>query len=139
MTDHGYLDRDAAACAADRGLKLVSDHPRLLLIDLDTPEQSDRYFGAWSSGMFSAEIWKTYTTVSQHGRTHVYCLLYQELDVGVRIAMQTLMGSDPKRTELDLLRLARSIDAASNVLFETEHYHRGVLQWLAGNGILVPE
>ncbi len=125
-----YLDRDAEECASKAGLILVKDQDWLLLCDLDTPEQEDQFYRATESD-FAHVVEGLKVTRSKSGKKHAYVRLFERQPLGVRLALQAQLGSDPVRGKLDLLRILNELDTEKNCLFETAEEHEKLSKFLA--------
>lgn len=124
------LSKPVEEDAAERGLQVVPSDDWHLQLDIDRPyklldikddklaEVERLFYG--ESGMFSGE---SLITTSQHGNHHRYLRLSKPLPLPVRIALQALMGSDPVREMLSLLRAygcTEDLRTPQLVLFETD-------------------
>ncbi len=67
-------------------------------------------------------------TTSQHGNKHVYIRLSRSVSDFERLILQSVLGSDPVKETLTLLRLLQGGDGAV-CLFETELAARLVREW----------
>lgn len=140
MEERVSKDNDVFEEAMNRGgLKVFVADNHHLQLDLDkpkTPKEVVHQEGEiWQ---ILAEMWELteiHDTESQHGGVHRYIKLPDGLSEPVRIALQVILGSDPKRELLSLLRHVRAELGMSPgrphvVLFETAAEAQGVEQFL---------
>lgn len=90
--------------ARDEGFAIMYGDDLTLLLDLDTEAQLEQFkqmevivmeiFGK------SKEEWK-----SKSGNTHVLIRLNNPLSLELRIALQTVLGSDPKRSLCEIIQV----------------------------------
>lgn len=81
--------------------------------DLDTPEQLDIFNTRYE---FMRDILDEYTftvefLTSRNGNTHAVVTVFPAITDEVRLMMQSMLGSDPKREILGLMRYLRHGDA----------------------------
>jgi hypothetical protein len=93
--------------------------PDELQIDLDTPEQEEQYRRMLPHVEDVYDITDVVETPSKSGNKHVRIYTAYPLSVEERIALQTILGSDPKK-ELCSLRRWLSGDPIPILLFERE-------------------
>jgi len=88
-----------------------------LQLDLDTPEQEDQYRRMLPHVEDVYDIEEVIETPSKSGHTHVRLFTAYPLSVEERVALQAILGSDPKK-ELCSLRRWLSGDELPILLFE---------------------
>lgn len=124
---------DIEQLAADRGLKLILPMADELLVDIDSPI-SNSYVDRVRDALINNDLQfiSVLETLSKGGRTHKYIKLDRCLEPTARIALQTMLGSDPVREVLSLLRiLLGSEPEAVTAFFETQDQYFKVLAWRA--------
>lgn len=84
------------------------------------------------------DITSRVVTRSVSGNMHVWLRLSRPMDAASRIALQALMGSDPVREALSLLRL-QAMSEAPIALFETYGGANMVESWRAANAEIKAE
>lgn len=87
----------------DTGEKVVYSTPRLLTIDIDSPDAMEEYKSRMRT--IDDHIWfmREFSIPSPSGRGfHCYLLLDRYYTIPERLAMQALLGSDPMRETLSL-------------------------------------
>lgn len=108
-----------------RKMNLVPDiaEENELQLDLDTPEQEEQYRRMRPHVEDVYDIEDVIETPSKSGRTHVRIYTAYPLSVEERIALQAILGSDPKK-ELCSLRRWLQGDQIPILLFEKpETFH----------------
>lgn len=131
--------RKAIEEAERRGLKVVEADDLTLQLDLDRPfatkspvSQQELDVADIFREHFADEedgVVKRLYTASQNGNEHRYLRLRKPLSVEARIALQAILGSDPKREILSLLRVVRGV-APAIVLFEMPEVEATVKEFL---------
>ena len=97
--------------AESKGFEVIHGTPTTLLLDLDTPGQRLRFeemyalFLEFYEPDGDPEQWK-----SKGGNTHVVLRLKNPLPVEHRIALETILGSDPKRSLFALERVRAGVE-----------------------------
>ncbi len=113
--------RDPIAYGQAQGLEVHLPAPTELLLDLDIPaaEQQCAWMIRYLQVHVSAEITVRYTT-SKSGNRHAYVTLkgFPDLTPMARIALQAVLGSDPKRELLSILHVLRQDGIPPTVLYE---------------------
>ncbi len=118
--------QSAQKFATENNLDIRYPGPMELFLDLDTPEQRAQFELMLPFFEKLYPIDKIQYRNSKGGNTHVIlCLkednfasgIYRELDNKTRIAMQALLGSDPKRELFSIFRALRS-DKYATLFFE---------------------
>lgn len=111
---------DALNQAYDAGYEVHLGEPAVLLLDFDEPYIPHKKYGnqrVWEI-LFqlypgtTRKFWK-----SKGGNTHCIVYLSDELDIGIRLAWQAALGSDPVREALAIKRLHDGIEEPS-MLFQ---------------------
>jgi hypothetical protein len=132
----GALNQDFRSLEADAkrvGCFVVVPADNELLLDIDTDEQPILPFSVIDTLMKNGvHITSRLETVSRNGRRHVYLRLDTTLPVESRVALQALLGSDPKRETISVLRcraMATNEDVLPTVLFETNEEAKRVGAW----------
>lgn len=118
--DDEYNTTEAAPeRALEKGLAMISPGPRDILLDLDTPEDVEKFDELYDRFHKNLGISLVTQTVSKSGNTHVYLKSNTEISNTERLLIQAALGSDPKRELLGLLQLRAGIKHYSQ-LFETK-------------------
>jgi hypothetical protein len=106
--------------ALEAGFKIVPARKATVLLDLDTPEDVARYEAileriqkpmghAW--GLKEVERWKSKSGVG----THVHLEMTSDLNEYERVALQALLGSDPVRELISLMRMRHGVTHPSRL------------------------
>lgn len=93
--------------------------PDELQLDIDTDEQYDRFNEMLPAVRETYPITDVIETESKSGNRHIRVFTAYELSVPERIALQTLLGSDPRK-ELISLRRWLAGDPIPILLFEVK-------------------
>jgi len=109
MSDHGKDMSSAAAVeyAANNGLVIVTPQPKELLVDIDTEEQYQHFVKMYDHLKTLIHIKNRLEHKSRRkpeGR-HVTVLLGYEPTAMERVALQAILGSDPRRESYSIWRL----------------------------------
>lgn len=96
-----------------------------LQLDLDTPEQEEQYRRMRKHVEDVYPIKDVIETPSKSGRTHVRIYTAYPLSVEERIALQAILGSDPKK-ELCSLRRWLQGDEIPILLFEKSETYKEI-------------
>ena len=112
-------DSERIALAEKAGFEIVRGDDRTLLLDLDTPNAISQFASMRDMvrdkvGFVEVERWPS---KSGGGRTHVRISIRDPLSPIERIAVQAMLGSDPKRELLGLLKIRAGINGDPSVLF----------------------
>ena len=99
--------------AEDAGFVIVRGNDNTLLLDLDTAQGAAQYSQMYEMvdskfGVLSSETWK-----SKSGHTHVKLLIRESLPAASRIALQAVLGSDPKRETFGVYKLTKGVPEPS--------------------------
>jgi hypothetical protein len=117
-----------ADVAHDRGLNMVEADAHHLQLDLDKPRTAEQE-AALDILMRDTDLVEALlTTVSQHGKQHLYVRLSRALDLKTRVMLQAILGSDPRRELLSAMR--EGVRDPELVLFETDAEYPLVLSFL---------
>jgi hypothetical protein len=109
--------------AVKDGLLIVEPDDKTLQLDFDTPEQWDKFLShrlSWFLKFFP--VVRVWWTASKSGNKHVYITLLEPQPLERRVALQAVLGSDPTREFLNLMRVFNGMTETGNlpvVLFET--------------------
>jgi hypothetical protein len=135
--------RDAYEYAANHGLEVIESDDKHLQLDIDVPfgdkpPMSEERNAAWALLYrdFAPDMEDRVLYVrSPGGNTHGYVKLAvdQPLPHDVRVALQAILGSDPKREILNLLRIHGPNPGRigeQTVMFETPETAEVVREWL---------
>lgn len=95
-------------------LVIADDHT--LLLDLDTPDTQTQYKDRLTSMKPWLKVDKVTKWFSRNDNVHVQITLSEPLPLERRVALQAVLGSDPKR-EMVLLREIQETGSANIVLF----------------------
>lgn len=118
---------EVEAIAASMGLVCFLPEPQELFLDLDKESiQRGRVLEVLEQNGWGVQA--TLTTRSKNGNQHEYIKLDVALGPLQRIALQAILGSDPVREVLSVLRLNAGA-TASTALFETKLEAVRVKQW----------
>lgn len=109
-------EKSNIAAAQAAGFLIVRGNENTLLLDLDTSaglEQFHRMYEMVDSKfkILSSETWK-----SKSGHSHVKLLIREALSAAQRIALQAVLGSDPKRETFGVYKLTKGVEEPS-ILF----------------------
>lgn len=107
---------EAIAEAKANGLEVIYTEPNKLLIDLDDEDAQARFQNMIDMlddvyGFIHVETWQSKSRKPE--KQHVVITMSRELSLPERIALQAIMGSDPRR---ELLSLARHEDVDNPVV-----------------------
>jgi hypothetical protein len=108
----------APAKAAELGLELVVPDDNTLTIDLDSKVVPTSYFDAERLLEKFYPIVKRRFTISKSGNYHVYLTFDKRFTITERIALQAILGSDPARELLSLVRAKEGDQGEPIVMFE---------------------
>jgi hypothetical protein len=110
-----------------RRLNLIADvaEENELQIDLDTPEQEEQYRRMRPHVEDIYDIEDVIETPSKSGKTHVRIFTAYPLSVEERVALQAILGSDPKK-ELCSLQRWLAGDEIPILLFEKPEVHEEI-------------
>jgi hypothetical protein len=103
--------------ASRKGLKTNYPAPNVLQIDIDTPEQRAVFDSMIDKIDEAFGVLRAESTVSRSGNTHIYVHLATTVTNTERIALQAILGSDPRR-ELHSIKSVRNGDPSPSILFE---------------------
>jgi hypothetical protein len=118
--DGSCLKDDPYEVAKAKGLKVVLPYANQLFIDIDDEDRLnavDTTLG-WLADNGVSVLDVKRTPSRKPGHYHVVVELDREVTEGERIALQAIMGSDPKRELLSLLRIWFKTDRPPTVFFE---------------------
>lgn len=95
------------------GFTIIRGNENTLLLDLDTPAGNVQYETMLQMvdskfGVLSIESWK-----SKSGHKHVKLLIRESLPAAQRIALQAVLGSDPKRETFGVYKLTKGVPEPS--------------------------
>lgn len=104
----GLFDEDCRKIAEERGCEVVFADDYTLQLDLDTDEAYDHFVFAFErleeeEVLQSVAGWQEWRSRSGKGR-HVQIALADPMPLEQRIMVQALLGSDPMRETLNLIR-----------------------------------
>lgn len=98
--------------AKDRGVKALIPADNELFIDIDTPEQLTQFYEMRALLHENAVSFKMKKTKSRtKGHFHIRATFRRNITPIERIALQAILGSDPKREALSWLRIQRGEEA----------------------------
>lgn len=100
------------------GMTIVKGNDNILLLDLDTAEGQRQYRQALEmvDDKFDVVGVEAWTSKSGGGRTHVKLLIRHAAPAAARVALQAILGSDPKRETFGIWKLVNGIEEP-NLLF----------------------
>lgn len=115
------LEREAEAVkkATADGFTIVRGNENTLLLDLDTAQAMKQFNSTYEMvdskfGILHQEFW---TSKSGGERRHAKLILKTSLSAAERVALQAIMGSDPKREIFAVTKLGHGI-AEPSMLFK---------------------
>jgi len=114
MTSNG-----AKTEAAENGLRIVEPKPNELFLDIDTDEQYARFEEAYAHMKRVLKI-KTFTLGRSRRKItgkHITVTLGFEVNATERIALQAILGSDPRRETYSFWRVQNN-DPIPTLFFE---------------------
>jgi hypothetical protein len=120
---------EVTAIAEHNGLIpfLAGDNELLIDYDVKAPNNDHVIITLEENGI---SIISSLQTTSKSGNQHLYYRLNRTVTVPERIALQSLLGSDPIRETLSLVRwFTGSEHEAITALFETEKEAKKVKKW----------
>jgi len=100
--------------AKEANFTIIEGTPKTLLLDLDSWEAECRYDAMYSMlcmnfGAREKSRWK-----SKSGKgVHVVISLKDDLDETTRVALQAIMGSDPKREMFGIVKILNDVEEPS--------------------------
>ena len=118
------LSPDETACktAAEKGLRVIVAKPNELFIDIDDEVSTIRFALGWPivAEMFPGAKHATLPSPSgKPGHLHVTVTLPQNVEEMTAVALQAILGSDPKREALTVQRLFEG-QSNARLFFEKE-------------------
>lgn len=115
-------DKERIDEARAAGFDIVESTPTTLLLDLDDNTAKVRFIAMYPMVSEKYPIAKMEAWTSKSGQgAHVVLHLRDALEVGVRVALQAVLGSDAKRETLALYRYTESIRTEPSLLFRPPH------------------
>lgn len=112
---HVAKEQAAIEQAKLQGFEIVQGDAFTLLLDLDNPNQRRQFSEMRAMVDFHFQILneESWESKSGSGRKHVKLLLGKSLGPAERMALQAILGSDPKRECFGIAKLASGIKAES--------------------------
>lgn len=112
------------AFAKKHGLVIIRPEANELQCDIDSKELPSEFaFALDVIGQFNKVVEVNYTT-SKSGNLHAYIELQSDVTPHCRIAMQTALGSDPKREILTLRNTFNAANKMPQFLYELADFRR---------------
>jgi|SRR5579883_1545830 len=114
----GVTNETAFEKAKEAGLEVFVPGPNDITVDIDSPELPEPFNEVLKilKQHFDIEVKKT--TKSKSGNLHVYLYSPQFFTHSEKIALQAILGSDPKREALSLVRSVKGGLGHPSLLFE---------------------
>lgn len=135
-----YLTDQAPEVMAKKrgGLNVIRPQSNELFIDIDDKYSLARFYAAWPliSEEFPGSFIMHPSPSGEPHKQHIIVTLTKDVDTLTRLALQAILGSDPKREALGILRMLRGTGDES-VLYrrpETARYVVAFTEYVRPNG-----
>lgn len=110
--------RNVKEVAEALGLTLVLPADNELQLDIDTPAQRQQFTAHLGLVQDFVSCVVDRETVSKGGNSHIYLKLGRAISPTERVALQAMLGSDPKREFLSLMRVWYQPELPPSAMFE---------------------